>query len=81
MALAIPFYFLATFNNLVLNMVGRHNAVTVSMLAGAIVFLPGTMLVYPSLGIDGVRLAYFCGGVTSAVLSGVAVLVSQRKAA
>lgn len=81
MALSIPFYILTLFNSLVLNLVGRHSAVTRCMLAGAVVFLFGTFAVYSSLGIDGVRLAYFSGGVAGAALSTIAVLLSQRRAA
>lgn len=80
MALATPFYFATYFNNLVLNLLGHHGIVIWSMLAGAIAFIGGAYLLYPLLGIDGVRLAYFSGGLASAVLSTIAVLVSHRRA-
>ncbi len=80
MAFSAPFYMLALFNGLVLDLGGRHFAVTRCTFAGAIIFLLGTFFVYSSLGIDGVRLAYFCGGMTSAVLSVVAVLFLQLRA-
>ncbi len=79
MALSIPFYILTHFNSMVLNLVGRHGAIALCMLAGATVFMLGAFVVYPSMGVDGVRLAYFSGGAASAVLSTFAFLMSLRK--
>lgn len=79
MALATPFYFAAHFSNLVLNLVGRHSAVIWSLLSGSVVFIAGTYVLYPWLGLDGVRTAYLCGGIVSSCCSGVAVLLSQRE--
>ena len=78
MALATPFYFATYFSNLVLNLVGNHSAVIWSLLSGSVVFIGGAYLLYPLLGMDGVRTAYLCGGIVSSCFSGTAVLLSQR---
>ena len=78
MALATPFYFATYFSNLVLNLVGNHSAVIWSLLSGSVVFIGGAYLLYPLLGVDGVRTAYLCGGIVSSCFSGTAVLLSQR---
>ncbi len=78
MALATPFYFATYFSNLVLNLVGNHSAVIWSLLSGSVVFIGGAYLLYPLLGVDGVRTAYLFGGIVSSCFSGTAVLLSQR---
>ena len=79
MALATPFYFATYFSNLVLNLAGNHSAVIWSLLSGSVVFIAGAYLLYPVLGLDGVRTAYLCGGIVSSCFSGTAVLLSQRE--
>lgn len=79
MALAVPFYFTTYFSNLVLNLTGNHSAVILSLLSGAVAFIAGAYILYPLLGLDGVRTAYLCGGLVSSLCSGTAVLLSQRQ--
>lgn len=74
MALAVPFYFLTYFNNLVLHLTGQHSAVIRSLLSGVLTFIVGAYLLYPWLGLDGVRVAYLGGGAVSAICSAVMVL-------
>lgn len=80
MALAMPFYFLALYNNTVLNLLGLHGAVNWGLLLGAASFFLGAYLLYADMAVDGIRIAYLCGGIVSSIFSGTRVLLAYRSA-
>lgn len=73
MAMSTPFYYLIKFNNTVLNLLGRHGAVSIGMVAGAALFIGGATVLYAVFGVDGLRISFLAGGVTGAVVSGILV--------
>lgn len=78
MALAMPFYFLALYNNTVLNLLGLHGTVNWGLLLGAATFFLGAYLLYTDMAVDGIRIAYLCGGIVSGIYSGIRVLLVYR---
>lgn len=81
MALAMPFYFVALYNNTVLNLLGLHGTVNLGLLLGTASFFLGAYLLYPDMSVDGIRIAYLTGGIVSSLFSGRRVLIAYRAAA